>query len=49
MQLTVKRSGKSVTVAAQAPHIDLARNTFDEVILQIQQAAALAKALKSFL
>jgi hypothetical protein len=49
MQLTVKRSGKSVTVAAQAPHINLARNTFDEVILQIQQAAALAKALKSFL
>lgn len=49
VQLTVKRSGKSVTVAAQAPHIDLASNTFDEVILQIQQAAALAKALKSFL
>ncbi|MCS4306516.1 hypothetical protein M2404_000839 [Rheinheimera pacifica] len=49
MQLTVKRSGKSVTVAARAPHIDLVCNTFDEVVLQIQQATAMVKALKSYL
>lgn len=49
MQLTVRKSGKSVTVAAQAPYIDLACNTFDEVELQIKQAVAIAMALKSYL
>lgn len=49
MQLTVKKSGKSVTVAAQAPYIDLACNTFGEVELQIKQAVAIATALKSYL
>ena len=49
MQLTLKKSGKSVTVAAQAPHIDLACNAFIEVELQIKQAVAIAMALKSYL
>lgn len=49
MQLTLKKSGKSVTVAAQAPHIDLACNAFNEVELQIKQAVAIAMALKSYL
>lgn len=48
-QLTVKRSGQSVTVAANAPYIDLARTTFDEVELQIKQAVTIAMALKSYL
>ncbi|MBU2071690.1 MAG: PD-(D/E)XK nuclease superfamily protein [Gammaproteobacteria bacterium] len=49
MQLTVKKSGKSVTVAAQAPYIDLACNTFGEVELQIKQAVSIATVLKSYL
>lgn len=49
MPLTIKKSGKSVTVAAQAPYIDLACNTFGEVELQIKQAATIAMALKSYL
>lgn len=49
MQLTVKKSGKSVTVAAQAPYIDLACNTFGEVEIQIEQAVSIATALKSYL
>lgn len=48
-QLTVKRSGQSVTVAANAPYIDLARTTFDEVELQIKQAVTIAMVLKSYL
>lgn len=49
MQLTVKKSGKSVTVASQAPYIDLACSTFGDVELQIKQAVAIAVSLKSYL
>ncbi|MBU1309269.1 MAG: PD-(D/E)XK nuclease superfamily protein [Gammaproteobacteria bacterium] len=49
LPLTVKPSGKSVTVSTEAPFIDLANSTFEQVKGQIQLALNLALAIKNYL
>lgn len=49
LPLDVKPSGKSVTVSTEAPFIDLANSTFEQVKEQIRQAINSALIIKNYL